>query len=93
MCPERKLAGLSLSGYSFLAPISRVTWSIENDKFMSSRKLLGHSIGNDPSATVSYFGPEIVVSEAVPEPTTIAGAILGLTSIVAIKKRQKIATN
>ena len=31
MSQERKLAGLSLSGYSFLAPISRVTWSIEND--------------------------------------------------------------
>jgi hypothetical protein len=60
---------------------------------MSSRKLMGRSIGNDPSPTVSYFGPEIVVSEAVPEPTTIAGAILGLTSIVAIKKRKKIATN
>ncbi len=60
---------------------------------MSSRKLMGRSIGNDPSATVTYFGPEIVVSEAVPEPTTIAGAILGLTSIVAIKKRQKIASN
>ena len=54
---------------------------------------MGRSIGNDPSPTVSYFGPEIVVSEAVPEPTTIAGAILGLTSIVAIKKRKKIATN
>ena len=54
---------------------------------------MGRSIGNDPSATVSYFGPEIVVSEAVPEPTTIAGAIWVLTSIVAIKKRQKIATN
>jgi hypothetical protein len=53
---------------------------------------MGRSIGNNPSATVSYFGPEIVVSEAVPEPTTIAGAIFGLTSIVAIKKRQKIAT-
>ena len=74
-------------------PISRVTWSIENDKFMSSRKLMGHSIGNDPNATVSYFGPEIVVSEAVPEPTTIPGAILGLTSIVALKKIKKIATN
>ncbi len=61
MCEETKLAGLSLRGYSFLAPISRVTWSIENDKFMSSRKLMGRSIGNDPSATVSYFGPEIVV--------------------------------
>ena len=60
---------------------------------MSSRKLMGRSIGNAPSATVSYFGPEIVVSEPVPEPTTIAGAILGLTSIVAIKKRQKIASN
>ncbi len=60
---------------------------------MSSRKPMGRSIGNDPSATVTYFGPEIVVSEAVPEPTTIAGAILGLTSIVAIKKRQKIASN
>ena len=60
---------------------------------MSSRKLMGHSIGNNPSATVSYFGSEIVVSEAVPEPTTIPGAILGLTSIVAIKKRQKIASN
>ncbi len=76
-----------------MAPIYRVTWSIENDKFMSSRKPMGRSIGNDPSATVTYFGPEIVVSEAVPEPTTIAGAILGLTSIVAIKKRQKIASN
>jgi hypothetical protein len=54
---------------------------------------MGRSIGNDPSATVSYFGPEIVVSEAVPEPTTTAGAILGLTSIVAINKRQKIASN
>jgi hypothetical protein len=54
---------------------------------------MGRSIGNDPSATVSYFGPEIVVSEAVPEPITIAGAILVLTSIVAIKKRKKIATN
>ena len=54
---------------------------------MSSRKLMGRSIGNNPSATVSYFGQEIVVSEAVPEPITIAGAILGLTSIVAIKKR------
>jgi hypothetical protein len=54
---------------------------------------MGGSIGNDPNATVSYFCSEIVVSEAVPEPTTIAGAILGLTSIVAIKKRQKIATN
>ena len=54
---------------------------------------MGRSIENDPSATVSYFGPEIVVSEAVPQPTTIAGAILGLTSIVAIKKRQKIASN
>ena len=93
MCEETKLAGLSLSGYTFLDPISRVTWSIENDKFMSSRKLMGRSIGNDPSATVSYFGPEIVVSEAVLEPTTIAGSILGLTSIVAIKKRQKIASN
>jgi len=60
---------------------------------MSRRKVIGHSIGNDPSATVSYFGPEIVVSEAVPEPTAIAGTILGLTSIVAIKKRQKIASN
>lgn len=87
MCEERKLAGLSLSGYSFLVPLSRVTWSIENDKFMSSKKLMGRSIGNEPSATVSDFGSEIVVSEAVPEPTTIAGAILGLTSIVAIKKR------
>jgi hypothetical protein len=87
MCEERKLAGLSLSGYSFLAPIYRVTWSIENDKFMSSRKLMGRSIRNDLSATVSYFGPEIAVSEAVPEQTTIAGSILGLTSIVAIKKR------
>jgi hypothetical protein len=48
---------------------------------------MGHSIGNNPNATVNYFGPEIVVSETVPEPTTIAGAILGLTSIVAIKKR------
>ena len=93
MCEERKLAGLSLSAYSFLATVSRVTWSIENDKFMSRRTVIGRSIGNDPSATVSYFGPEIVVSEAVPEPTTIAGAILGLTSIVAIKKRQKIASN
>jgi hypothetical protein len=93
MCQERKLAGLSLSGYSFLAPISRVTWSIENDKFMSSRKLLRHSIENDPSATVSYFEPEIVVSEAVPEPTTIAATILGLTSSVEIKQRKKIATN
>ncbi|MBD0309186.1 MAG: PEP-CTERM sorting domain-containing protein [Microcoleus sp. T1-bin1] len=54
---------------------------------------MGHSIGNDPNATVSYFGPEIVVSEAVPEPTTIPGAILGLTSIVALKKIKKIATN
>ena len=54
---------------------------------MPSRKLVGRSIGDDPSATVSYFGPEIVVSEAVPEPITIAGAILGLTNIVAIKKR------
>ena len=87
MCEETKLAGLPLSGYSFLVPISGVTWSIENDKFMSSRKLMGRSIGNDPSATVSYVGPEIVVPEAVPEPITIAGAILGLTSIVAIKKR------
>jgi len=86
------LAELSLSGYSF-ATVSGVTWSIENDKFMSRRKVIGRSRGNDPSATVSYFGPEIVVSEAVPEPTTIAGAILGLTSIVAIKKRQKIASN
>ena len=60
---------------------------------MSSRKLMGRSIGNNPSATVSYFEPEIVVSEAVPEPTTTAGAILGLTSIVAINKRQKIASN
>ena len=93
MCEERKLAGLSFSGYSFLAPIYRVTWSIENDKFMSSRKPMGGSIGNDPNATVSYFCSEIVVSEAVPEPTTIAGAILGLTSIVAIKKRKKIASN
>jgi hypothetical protein len=49
MCEERKLAGLSLSGYSFLAPISGVTWSIENDKFMSSRKLMGCSVGNDLS--------------------------------------------
>ena len=65
ICEERKLAGLSFSGYSFFAPIYRVTWSIENDKFMSCRKPLGRSIGNDPSATVSYFGPEIVVSEAV----------------------------
>lgn len=65
MCEERKLAGLSLSGYSFLAPISGVTWSIENDKFMSCRKLMGRSIGNEPSATVSYLEPEIVVSEAV----------------------------
>jgi hypothetical protein len=48
---------------------------------------MGGSIENDPSATVSYVGPEIMVSEAVPEPITIAGAILGLTSIVAIKKR------
>lgn len=54
---------------------------------MSSRKLMGRSIGNEPSATISYVGPEIVVSEAVPEPITIAGAILGLKSIVAIKKR------
>jgi hypothetical protein len=54
---------------------------------------MGHSIGNDPNATVSYFGPEIVVSEAVPEPTTIPGAILGLTSIVALNKIKKIATN
>jgi len=54
---------------------------------------MGRSIGNNPSATVSYFGPEIVVSEGVPEPTTIPGVILGLTSIVAIKKRQKIASN
>ena len=60
---------------------------------MSSRKLMGRSVGNDLSATVSYLGPEIAVSEAVPEPITIAGAILGLTSIVAIKKRKKIATN
>jgi hypothetical protein len=59
---------------------------------MSRRTVIGRSIGNDPSATVSYLGPEIVVSEAVPEQTTIAGAILGLTSIVAIKKRQKIAS-
>lgn len=87
MCEERKLAGLPLSGYSFLVPISGVTWSIENDKFMSSRKLMGRSIGNDPSTTVSYVGPEIVVSEAVPEPITIAGTSLDLTSIVAIKKR------
>ena len=93
MCQERKLAGLSLSAYSFLATVSRVTWSIENDKFMSRRTVIGRSIGNDPSATVSYFGSEIVVSEAVPEPTTIAGAILGLTSIVALKKIKKIATN
>ena len=93
MCEERKLAGLSLSGYSFLATVSGVTWSIENDKFMSRRTVIGRSIGNDPSATVSYLGPERVVSEPVPEPTTIAGAILGLTSIVAIKKRKKIATN
>ena len=76
-----------MSGYSFLARIYRVTWSVENDKFMSSRKLMGRSIGNEPSATVSYLGPEIVVSEAVPEQITIAGAILDLTSIVAIKKR------
>ena len=62
-------------------------------KFISRRTVIGRSIGNDPSATVSYLGPEIVVSEAVPEPTTIAGAILGLTNIVAIKKRQKIASN
>ena len=48
---------------------------------------MGRSVGNDLSATVSYFGPEIAISEAVPEPITIAGAILGLTSIVAIKKR------
>ena len=54
---------------------------------------MGRSIGNAPSATVSYFGSEIVVSEAVPEPTTIAGATWDLTSIVAIKKRKKIATN
>jgi hypothetical protein len=54
---------------------------------------MGHSIGNDPNATVSYLGPEIVVSEPVPEPTTIAGAIFGLTSIVAIKKIKKIANN
>jgi hypothetical protein len=93
MCEERKLAGLSLSGYSFLAAIYRVTWSIENDKFMSSRKLMGCSRGNEPSASVSDFGSEIVVSEAVPEPTTITGTIWGLTSIVAIKKRQKIASN
>lgn len=93
MSEERKLAGLSLSGYSFWATVSGVTWSIENDKFMSRRTVIGRSIGNDPSATVSYFGPKIVVSEAVPEPTTIAGAILGLTSIVAIKKRQKMASN
>ena len=92
MCEERKLARLSLSRYSF-ATLSGVTWSIENDKFMSRRTVIGRSIGNEPSATVSYFGPEIVVSEAVAEPTTIAGAILGLTSIVAIKKRKKIATN
>ncbi len=91
--PREEIGRLSLSGYSFLAPIYRVTWSIENDKFMSSRKPMGRSIGNDPSATVTYFGSEIVVSEAVPEPTTIAGAILGLTSIVAIKKRQKITSN
>ena len=82
-----------MSGYSFLAAIYRVTGSVENDKFMSSRKLMGRSIGNEPSATVGDFGQEIVVSEAVPEPTTIAGAILGLTSIVAIKKRKKIASN
>ena len=93
MCQEKKLAGLSLSGYSFLATVSGVTGSIENDKFMSRRTVIAPLIENDPSATVSYFGPEIVVAEAVPEPTTIAGAILGLTSIVAIKKRQKIATN
>ncbi len=85
--PREEIGRLSLSGYSFLAPIYRVTWSIDNDKFISSRKLMGLSIGNDPSTTVSYVGPEIVVSEAVPEPITIAGAILGLTSIVAIKKR------
>ena len=86
--PREEIGRLSLSGYSFLAPIYRVTWSIENDKFMSSRKLMGRPRGNDPSATVSYFGPEIVVSEAVPEPTTIAGAILGLTSIVNQEKKK-----
>jgi hypothetical protein len=93
MCEERKLAGLSLRGYSFLATVSGVTWSIENDKFISRRTVIGPSIGNDPSATVSYRGPEIVVSEAAPEPITIPGAILGLTTIVAIQKRQKIASN
>jgi hypothetical protein len=81
MCQEKKLSGLSLTGYSFLATVSGVTWSIENDKFMSRRTVIGRSIGNDPSATVSYFGPEIVVSEAVPELTTIAGAIAILNGL------------
>ena len=90
---REEIGRTQLEWVQLLGPIYRVTWSIENDKFMSSRKPMGRSIGNDPSATVSYFGSEIVVSEAVREPTTIAGAILGLTSIVGIKKRQKIASN
>ena len=50
---------------------------------------MGRSIGNNPSATVSYFGPEIVVSEAVPEPTTIAGAILGFDKYCSNQEKTK----
>ena len=87
-----KLAGLSFSGIAFES-LFQVTWSIDNNKFVSDRKTMGRPDAGAQTATVSYFGPEIVVSEPVPEPTTIAGAILGLTSIVAIKKRKKIASN
>ena len=87
-----KLAGLSFSGIALESPF-QVIWSIDNNKFVSDRKAMGRPDAGAQTATVSYLGPEIVVSEPVPEPTTIAGAILGLTSIVALKKIKKIATN
>ena len=87
-----KLAGLSFSGIAFES-LFQVTWSIDNNKFVSDRKTMGRPDAGAQTATVRYLGPEIVVSEPVPEPTTIAGRILGLTSIVAIKKRKKIASN
>jgi hypothetical protein len=87
-----RLVGLSFSGNSFLSP-HRAIWRIDNNKFVSDRTSMGRPNAGGQTATVSYFGPEIVVSEPVPEPTTIAGAILGLTSILAIKKRKNIVSN
>ncbi|MCC3407113.1 MAG: PEP-CTERM sorting domain-containing protein [Microcoleus sp. PH2017_10_PVI_O_A] len=87
-----RLVGLSFSGNSFLDPHNAI-WRIDNNQFVSDRRSMGRPNAGGQTATVSYFGPEIVVSEPVPEPTTIAGAILGLTSILAVKKRKKMVSN